>query len=716
MRRAVIDIGANLVKLLVAVALGLLILSQGCQTAPKYTSIREVIELNDTNRLRQLLEADPRLITTASPLYIAVEQNRVTAVKLLLDRGADANIRGPSGDTPLILAAGKGETEVVRLLLATGANPNARDRCAQESPLDRAIKNGHTTIVTLLLATGGNVNNPNSCGNTPLHQAALTGDARIMALLLASGADVNSRNRCGATALHLVADNGRRDLARLLIAHGADVNARDVNQLTALHWAACKQYDEMTAFLLAKGTELDLWAAAMLGRTTRVRDLVNNHREAAAVRDGWGLTVLHRAAQLGHRETMELLLAEGANINAVANDGATPLTEAAVFGNPALAEFLISKGADPDGNNKYTSLHTAAYKGHVEMIKWLLGHGAEVNAVKSGGITPLHWATEYGHIWATEVLLKNGAYVNAQEYRGLTALHLAVEGQHCQVIDLLLRAGADTRILDKQTKRTALEKAAASGYLKVVKCFVSGARPACVSPMELKAALRAASQNQREEVVLWLLHNGVSLNAEEKWLLMMDASLTKHTAVNDWVWHNGFDPNYRLGGTEPVLVHAATYGRRDLVQSLLKHGAAINACDVCGDTALARAIHHAEIAQFDLVNLLLDAGADVNSHNDVGLTPLHRAAMKSRADLVKRLISLGASVNAVDDGGKTPLHWAIFPCDNSDKAKLQLAVVKLLLEAGADVHVTDKQGRTALDLAVQFNTPDLVPLLRAPTR
>jgi uncharacterized protein len=122
--------------------------------------------------------------------------------------------------------------------------------------------------------------------------------------------------------------------------------------------------------------------------------LVHSHS-----RDGW--TPLHLAAQFGHRQVAEALLAHGADVRARASNGlgTTPLLWAVMGQDLALVTLLLDHGADVNETNAAgsTPLHKAAVLGNATLVRLLLARGANVNARNSGGQTPLTHALFKGH-------------------------------------------------------------------------------------------------------------------------------------------------------------------------------------------------------------------------------------------------------------------------------------------------------------------------------
>ena len=170
-------------------------------------------------------------------------------------------------------------------------------------------------------------------------------------------------------------------------------------------------------------------------------------------KDEEGLAALHLAARQGRKDAVELLLANGANINArlIGWPGWTPLHEAATANHKEVAELLITKGADTNANcaraggGRFggTPLHEAVFEGHRDMAELLISKGADINAKQSGGLTPLDVAAFVGHKDVVELLIVRGADVNIRDRGGRTALRWAKHGRHKEIVELLQKHGAE---------------------------------------------------------------------------------------------------------------------------------------------------------------------------------------------------------------------------------------------------------------------------------
>ena len=102
---------------------------------------------------------------------------------------------------------------------------------------------------------------------------------------------------------------------------------------------------------------------------------------------------------------------------------------------------MVDRGAElkPEG---WTPLHYAAFAGQAEMIKFLLGKGADKNAEAPNGFTPLMMAARGGHLDAARVLLFEDPDVNHKTEAGESALKIAMQRDLKPMVELLRRAGA----------------------------------------------------------------------------------------------------------------------------------------------------------------------------------------------------------------------------------------------------------------------------------
>lgn len=162
------------------------------------------------------------------------------------------------------------------------------------------------------------------------------------------------------------------------------------------------------------------------------------------------------------------------------------------------------------------------------------------------------------------------------------------------------------------------------------------------------------------------------------------------SSFNTW-WRSTMTP----------LQQAAYDGDPNACERLIKSGAAIDATDKIGITALGFAIYQQRPG---VVRKLIDLGANVNHADDEGRTPLiytalapfgkgwyAQSTMAARNEIAKLLLEHGAKVNHAQKHGDTALHWAV-----SDRNP---ELIHMLIAAGADVNAKTSKGYTPMDMA-----------------
>ncbi|MBN1392013.1 MAG: ankyrin repeat domain-containing protein [Sedimentisphaerales bacterium] len=160
------------------------------------------------------------------PLHYAIMHGRADIVKALLEKGADVNAVGGDFDsTPLLLAIMSGlndkcpDPEIVKLLLEYGADANIKDKLGF-IPLQIACVHQRLEVMKLLLEYGANVNMKTKDGASLLHGTAYFGYSDIVELLIDYGIDVNAKDQRGQTALDKAIYRGHTDITNLIKLHG----------------------------------------------------------------------------------------------------------------------------------------------------------------------------------------------------------------------------------------------------------------------------------------------------------------------------------------------------------------------------------------------------------------------------------------------------------------------------------------------------------------
>jgi ankyrin repeat protein len=166
------------------------------------------------------------------------EQKSLAILRMLIDSGADLNARtnNPRRLTPLFRAVWTGKESALRILLDAGADPQLPCWYGQTT-LTRATSKNHTGIMRLLLDAGMDASGRGQRGTTPLIMAAVYDAGEAFDLLFKAGADPSMVCDCGSSALHWTARRVNERLVRLLLEAGVDVSVRDMFGRTPLDLA-----------------------------------------------------------------------------------------------------------------------------------------------------------------------------------------------------------------------------------------------------------------------------------------------------------------------------------------------------------------------------------------------------------------------------------------------------------------------------------------------
>jgi len=187
-----------------------------------------------------LLEHAPTLVDEqdvegCTALHYAAYNSYPGVLLSLLESGSSLSISDRRGRTPLHTAANCGTA--VRYLLQRGADPMARD-LKSSTPLHRAAKYDHFLCCGDLIKAQANVSARDHSGKTPLHRAAAgPGECSSIQVLVVKGSDVNAIDHRGQTPLHKAARKGRISGIRWLLIYGADLTCTDVHGKTARDYA-----------------------------------------------------------------------------------------------------------------------------------------------------------------------------------------------------------------------------------------------------------------------------------------------------------------------------------------------------------------------------------------------------------------------------------------------------------------------------------------------
>ena len=162
-------------------------------------------------------------ISPTTPLHDAVHYNRPQIVEILLDAGADPNVRDINGLTPLAHASKRNNRHMAGILLEHGARIDPAYSYAP-SPLDEALSAGQEAMAKTLIEKGGDVNVRNTLGETPLFTAAQFGSEEIVRYLIDAGADIHATSLDGRNALNTALLNKSTKVLNILFDKGVKIS------------------------------------------------------------------------------------------------------------------------------------------------------------------------------------------------------------------------------------------------------------------------------------------------------------------------------------------------------------------------------------------------------------------------------------------------------------------------------------------------------------
>jgi ankyrin repeat protein len=255
-------------------------------------------------------------------------------------------------------------------------------------------------------------------------------------------------------------------------------------------------------------------------------------------------------------------------------------------------------------------LHRAAVRGHKEVAELLIANGADVNAKSEIGTTPLYNAAYYGSTEVAELLIANGADVNLKDDYGRTPLKWAVRHKHTETADLLRKHGGKTKkeleaaepVAETSQPEPSTVKAPEANSDKEKALELLFGTNSTITEKD-EAFLSAAKKGKLDEVKS-LLAEGVDVDCSDAFSCtgLFWASANNHKSIVEYLIEKGANLNAGAGVGGTPLARAAYEGHVEVVELLIAKGADVNAKDVSGGSPL-------DSADESVVDLLRKHGA-----------------------------------------------------------------------------------------------------------
>ena len=564
---------------------------------------------------------------------------------------------------------------------------NATNKRGHTALMEASLR-GYINGFNVLLKAGADPSITDANGNICLHYSVQGGCGKVvLETTFNHGDHVNATNRKGHTALMMACEKGSMDYITALIEAGADPNSTDVNGETYLHHSVrggCSK--EVLHIINDHGAHVNATnnknqTALMLGTMQKNKDCINVLLKAGSnpnITDVDGNTCLQ--SLVVHECNIAILQAiidHDAHVNATNKRGHSALMMASVKGNIDAVNVLLKAGADPDitDANGNTCIHLSMYEvWKRKVLQTLIDHGANVNATDKDCQTALVVASDKGNTDAINVLLTAGADPNIADANGNTCLHFAVhQGCNKEVVQMIIDHGAHVNIANKNGL-TALMIACERGNIDVINVLLEAGSDPDITDASGNTCLQCSVlQGCSIEVLQTIIDHGAQVNATNK---------------------NG----------QTALMMASDCGYLNGINMLLRAGADPNVINANGSTCLHFASRHG--SSKEALQTIIDHGVNVNATNKKGHTALMMASEFGHLNGIHVLLKAGAQPNITDVYGNTCLHFPVIQ-------GRRIEVLEAIIDHGVDVNASTKKGQTALMIATEKGNIDAINVLKA---
>ncbi|MBO6282063.1 MAG: ankyrin repeat domain-containing protein [Alphaproteobacteria bacterium] len=513
--------------------------------------------------------------TTA--LQEAVRLNDLDTVKYLLLQKADVTSKdSPNKDILLYALKNGAQNETIAELIKAGASVNVSDK-QENTPLSMAIEQQNGDVFDLLAQNGADLSILTGNGQTMLFYAyehKLPFD--IIDRLIKTGIDVNQKDNLGNVMLVKALSAGDSEMVKLLLQHGADVNAINGKKESAVSYALSNRLDSETENLLFS-QKLNLKENVAKFNKPMWRILVENER-LDLLKFIWD-------------KNPEVIFEKDGNDE-------IPFYEALKFkDNKTLRELVLSYVDKADDTMIWTALETA----DLDLLKFMVAHKANVNAVNENGDTLLIYATK--NTMGTDffkVLETPDLDINKMNKAGEDALGIATFANNVKIVKNLLDHGADIN-----------RKFKGETYLMQLKNY------------------------QSEMTEEYLAHNpDLKIKADDGATLLMKAVVNLNGTLVKALAGYDIDFNFRDSEGNTALLYliksmdtypnmspediAASF--RNIIVLLTAGGADINAQDFDGNTLLIKMAKMKSPAYTAVRDMLSEIGANMDMKDQYGKT------------------------------------------------------------------------------------------------
>lgn len=627
--------------------------TQGYQTA--------IVEWLLKNKKNLKLDINAANTEGDTALHLAVKQNSLSIVNLLLEQRASRIILNQAGNTPLheLLQASylSNFHAILASLLASENDQGLNIKNAQgDTPLLIALDQPEASSLELLLKAGAKINLANNASVTALHKLAASGVniPNLLNRFLEGGIDLNQKDNSGRTPLYAAIESYQtpsagenqeqaNNLLEQLLAHKPLINTADHSGLTPLHLAIKLEKLELAQRLIDLGADI------------KVSDKQAN-------------TPLHYAAQVYNSQNLiKTLHAKGAYLDAINTDGNSAIFFSA---NTDILQTFKDLGANLNLYNKNNESIITFFTSKEDknlglaLTEKAKALGVDINNTDSYGQNALHRSIRFNSPDLSLSLIKAKINLNQADFEGNTPLMLAVRTRSLYHLKLLIEHGSQVNLANRFGK-TALQQAIELGELELFNLLLAA-----------KATINTKDSDQRSPLITALVNHRTDMAAK---LIAL-----------------GADVNIRSKGEWSALHYAVQLGNADLIKVLLEAGAIHGVKNWGNETPTELALNKPEILAI-LANYT-DQTSYFQTTDKFKNTPLHWAVRAQNLQTIETLLPQ-ADLNAQNIYTETPLNLALRTLPHNPIVATQ--IIKRLLEAGADAKLIDQYGNSSLHYALQ---------------
>ncbi|XP_062593371.1 ankyrin-2-like [Saccostrea cucullata] len=624
--------------------------------------------------------------TGQTVLHTACRYGRFEMSKMLLDRFPHLlTVKDINGNSVLHTAAWGGNTDLLKYLLKKKLNIDEKQN-EGKTVLNLCCYTGKIEMCKYLVKTYPYLLDiTDNNGQNVLHDAALGGNVDLIIFLVEKGLDIKSTGNDGSTVLHQCCNNGKMNMCKYLVNTYPDLlHVTYKDGLNALHGATWSGNVDLIIFLVEKGLDIKstrndgssvLHLCCLKRNINMCKYLVNTYSDLLYVTNNNGESALHKAAWSGYVDLVIFLVEKGLDIKCTRNDGSTVLHLCCLNSKTDICKYLVNTYPDllnVTDNNGQNALHDAAWSGNVEILKFLLDKGSDINIARKDGKTVLHLCCLNSKIVMCKYLVNTYPFLlDVTDIDGGNALHDAAWSGNVEILKFLLEKGLDIKCTRKDGS-SVLHLCCLKRNIDMCKYLVN-TYPFLLDVTDIDGgnALHDAAWSGNIKILTFLLEKGLDIKCTGK-----DGSSVLHLCC----LKRNIDMCKYLVNTYSDLLYVTNNN---------------------GENALHKA---AQSGYVYLVIFLVEKGLDIKCTRNDGSTVLHLCCLNSKIDMCKYLVNTYPDLlNVTDNNGQNALHDAAWSGN--------VEILKFLLDKGSDINSARKDGKTVLHLCCLNSKIDMCKYL-----